>query len=146
MRTLSPYRVLGLADTATPDEAKAAYRRLAKMLHPDTNESEVATEMMRLVNLAYEAVAGQVPPDNRTDDTLVPAWRYSGDPCAFRIPFGKHRGTPMGQLLNWYLDGRNNYFDWLAHQPDLHPALAAIMAGTLDHQADKPPCPSWRPV
>lgn len=32
-----PYKVLGVPTTATDDEVKAAYRRLAKKYHPDAS-------------------------------------------------------------------------------------------------------------
>jgi len=39
-----PYDILGLARTATPDDIRKAYRRLAKTLHPDLNPGDKAAE------------------------------------------------------------------------------------------------------
>ena len=49
-----PYEVLGIPQTATDDEIKAAYRRLAKKYHPDLNGgSAEADARMKEVNEAY---------------------------------------------------------------------------------------------
>lgn len=39
-----PYEVLGVSPQATPDEAKAAYRRLMKIVHPDHVRNEEYTD------------------------------------------------------------------------------------------------------
>ena len=41
------YADLGVAPSATPDEIKRAYRRLARELHPDTNPDPEATERFK---------------------------------------------------------------------------------------------------
>ncbi|MGD8326085.1 MAG: J domain-containing protein [Sphingomonadales bacterium] len=47
--------VLGLPGTATPDEIKRAYRKLAKRYHPDINPGDPeATKMFHDVRAAYD--------------------------------------------------------------------------------------------
>ena len=60
MSSSSPHRVLGVSPNATPDEIKAAYRRLARQLHPDkTGGDLIAEEKLKAVNCAYEALQAQ---------------------------------------------------------------------------------------
>ena len=56
MSNTDPYRVLGLAPGATPDEIKAAYRRAALRWHPDRNKSPKAAEKFRQATAAYVAL------------------------------------------------------------------------------------------
>lgn len=53
------YDVLGISRTATPEEIKAAYRRLAREYHPDLNKSspKVAEEKFKELSEAYEVLA-----------------------------------------------------------------------------------------
>ena len=48
------YAVLQVHPTAEPEIVDAAYRRLARMYHPDVNKSTGAHETMMRINLAYE--------------------------------------------------------------------------------------------
>ena len=50
-----PYTVLGVVKSASPEDVKKAYRRLAKKLHPDQNASDPkAKEKFAELNGAYE--------------------------------------------------------------------------------------------
>ncbi len=52
-----PYQVLGISSTATDEEVKAAYRRLAKQYHPDRNNgSAEAEKKMMQINDAYAEI------------------------------------------------------------------------------------------
>lgn len=59
---LGYYAVLGLADDASPDDVRRAYRREAKRWHPDHNSSPDAAVHMARLNEAYETLSD---PDQR---------------------------------------------------------------------------------
>lgn len=58
-----PYKVLGVSRTATDEEIKDAYRKLAKKYHPDQYAEsplkELADEKMKEINEAYDTITAQ---------------------------------------------------------------------------------------
>jgi curved DNA-binding protein CbpA len=54
-RPTDPYRTLGITRGATLDDVKAAYRRLAKLYHPDS-AGERAVERFLAIQAAYESL------------------------------------------------------------------------------------------
>jgi len=52
------YRVLGVAENASPDEIKKAYRKLAKQYHPDANPNDAAAaERFKEISEAYSVLS-----------------------------------------------------------------------------------------
>src|SRR2546421_12871641 len=51
------YEVLGVSRSASEDELKKAFRRLAKQYHPDTNKEQGADARFIEINEAYEVLS-----------------------------------------------------------------------------------------
>ncbi len=56
-QTLTHYDTLEVKFDATPDELKQAFRRLAKLFHPDRNTAPNSQQKFQAVNHAYEVLS-----------------------------------------------------------------------------------------
>lgn len=53
------YEVLGVSRSASPDEIKSAFRKLARQYHPDVNKSTDAEERFKEINEAYAVLSDE---------------------------------------------------------------------------------------
>jgi hypothetical protein len=84
----SDYRkVLGVTESASAEQIKRAYRRLALRYHPDRNKSPKAAERFKEVREAYAVLTGKEKPpkapDKRRDAPV--SWRAPIDPVSYEV-------------------------------------------------------------
>jgi len=117
------YAILGVGPSASFDELKRAYRKLAREYHPDVNPDPVAQEKFKEINTAYEVLSD---PKKREVVDL------GGDPMAAN---GGGPGGPGGPFVG-FQDIMDAFFGTAGGsrgpRPRTRPGADAIMRLELD--------------
>lgn len=118
MSSTNPYELLEVASTASAEEIKAAYLRLAKQWHPDRfsgAEKAKAEERFRALNEAYTAVKDPA----RRPSVPAPAPKAKDDKAAEAVPPPK--APTERSAKDWFDDAKGAF-----EQQDYGRALAVV--------------------
>ncbi len=104
MATKDYYQLLGISKSATADEIKKAYRKLAMQYHPDRNKSKEAEEKFKEINQAYEVVSD---PQKRQqyDQFGSAAFENGGNGAGGPFGGGFRQGGQQGPFTYSYTSG-----------------------------------------
>jgi curved DNA-binding protein len=97
------YETLGVPKTATEDEIRSAFRKLARKYHPDVaKDKKTAEEKFKEINEAYEVLSD--PEKRKKYDQLGADWNQPG---GFQPPPGSQWGPQQqpGGYYQWGGDG-----------------------------------------
>ncbi|HEY0023139.1 MAG TPA: J domain-containing protein [Longimicrobium sp.] len=93
------YRILDVAENATPDEIKKSYRKLAKQYHPDANASDAAAaERFKEISEAYSVLSDDEK--RKQYDQMRKLGAFGGFGGGFRPGGGARPGPGGAQTIN----------------------------------------------
>jgi DnaJ-class molecular chaperone len=102
------YEVLGVPRTASNDDIKKSFRRLARQYHPDVAKTKKgAEEKFKEINEAYEVLSD--PAKRRKYDELGPDWKQGAE---FRPPPGWQGQPRQGRPFGGGQPGRGEEFEF----------------------------------
>ncbi len=116
------YKILGVPKSATDDEIKKSFRKLARKYHPDVaQDKKSAEEKFKEINEAYEVLGD--PEKRKKYDTLgvnwkqgapPPGWQPRGGRAGGRAPEGMHEefhfsGTGFSDFFEQFFGGHEGF-------------------------------------
>ncbi|MBO4277770.1 MAG: J domain-containing protein [Clostridia bacterium] len=106
----NPYDILGVPETASDEEIKKAYRKLAKKYHPDNYTdnplSELADQKMKEINEAYDAIQKMRASGTSYSGTAGGAAYGAYGAYGSRAGQSYDESTPFGRVRNLISAGR----------------------------------------
>lgn len=118
------YSILGVQKTATQDEIKSAYRRLAMKYHPDRNPGDQTAEAkFKDINAAYDVLGDETKRrqydqqgfygEQQTYSQQYSAWgQQQDDPFWQWANYGRQNGFNGGQRRTYYYEYENPEKDY----------------------------------
>jgi molecular chaperone DnaJ len=101
------YALLGVDRTATEDDIKRAYRRLARELHPDANPDDpAAEERFKEVTFAYEVLRDA---ERRRQYDMFGAEAIRGAGAGAGDPFAGFGSSGIGDLFDAFFGGASPF-------------------------------------
>src|SRR5437588_105474 len=102
------YQTLGVPKTASEDEIRSAFRKLARKYHPDVaKDKKAAEEKFKEINEAYEVLSD--PEKRKKYDQLGADWNRQG---GFQPPPQWEGQQPGGGFYQWGGDGGGVEFEF----------------------------------
>ncbi|MEO6579100.1 MAG: J domain-containing protein [Candidatus Limnocylindria bacterium] len=154
MERRDPYRILQVQPDADPDVVKAAYRVLARKVHPDaaTPLGEHGERRMADLNWAYAVVRDPIkrqswesdrrrtPPPTPGESAThgAPRGPLGADGGGARLDFGRYEGWTLGEVAAHDPD----YLDWLRRHASGARYRDAIDILLRKYRTSKPTQPS----
>ena len=107
------YKVLGVSKSASAEDIKKAFRKLARRYHPDVNPGDKKSEeKFKEINEAYEVLSDVTK--RRKYDTLGPNWQEQfGYPSAA----GGRTSNFRGSTMDYNSAGFSDFFEALFGRP-----------------------------
>ena len=125
MERRDPYRILQIQPDADPDVVRAAYRVLARKVHPDASAALDPTAERRMTDLnwayalvrdpvkrqAWESDRRRAPPPTPAEGAThgAPRGPLESDGAGMRLDFGRYQGWTLGEVAQ----RDPTYLDWL---------------------------------
>ncbi len=100
----SLYETLGVSESASPEEIKKAYRKLARKYHPDINKSPEAEEKFKEINAAYEILSD---PEKKAQYDQVGDNMFGGQ--NFHDFAGAQGGADLDEILRSIFGGGGGF-------------------------------------
>jgi curved DNA-binding protein len=101
------YETLGVSKTATADEIRSAYRKLARKYHPDVaKDKKAGEEKIKEINEAYEVLSD--PEKRKKYDRLGAAWQsgeFAGAPGGTTPEGWTFNQQPFGEGVEFHFGG-----------------------------------------